>query len=79
MIYMNINITLTEGVSATLLIEDDQDSRKMLERKDKTDTTDSDRDRLEGESNELMADGVLAIGMLADRLVWLGVDSRTIS
>jgi hypothetical protein len=72
---MNIKIKLTEGVGATLLIEDDRDGRKMLERKDETDATDSDRVRLDGESNELIADGVPAIGMLADRLLWLGVGS----
>jgi hypothetical protein len=82
---MNINIKRTEGVGATLLIEDDRDGRKMLERKDETDATDSDRVKLEGESKGLMADGVRAIGMLVDRLVWLGVGSpspdstRTIS
>jgi hypothetical protein len=45
----------------------------MLERKTKTDATDSDRVKMEGESNELMADGVPDIGMLVDQLVWLGV------
>jgi hypothetical protein len=75
---MNINIKRTEGVGATLLIEDDRDGRKMLERKDETDATDSDRVKLEGESNELMADGVPAIGMLVDRLVWLGVGSPSL-
>jgi hypothetical protein len=60
-------------VGATLLIDDERDGRKMLERKDETDPTDSDRVRLDGESNELIADGVAATGMLVDRLLELGV------
>jgi hypothetical protein len=75
------NIKLTEGVGATLLIEDDREGRKMLERRDETDATDSERVRLDGESSELIgdgADGVLAIGMLVDRLLWLGVGSPSL-
>jgi hypothetical protein len=41
----------------------------MLERKEKTDVTDSDHVRLDEESSELIADGVPAIRMLVDRLV----------
>jgi hypothetical protein len=48
-------------------MEDDRDGRKMLERKNENDATDSGRIRLDGESNELIADGVPAIGMVADR------------
>jgi hypothetical protein len=57
----------------------------MLERNDETDATDSDRVRLDGETSEIIADDVPAIGMLVDRLLWLGVGSplldstRTIS
>jgi hypothetical protein len=72
------NIKLTEGVGVTLLIEDDREGRKMLERKDKTDATDSDRVRLDGESSELIADGVPATGMLVDLLLWLGIGSPSL-
>jgi hypothetical protein len=41
----------------------------MLERKDETDTTDSDHVKLEEESNELMVDEVPAIGTMVDWLV----------
>jgi hypothetical protein len=57
---------LTEGVGATLPIEDDREGRKMLERKDETDATDSDHVRLDGEGSELIAENVPAIGMLVD-------------
>jgi hypothetical protein len=57
----------------------------MLERKDETDATVSDHMRLDGESSELITDGVPAIGMPVGRLLSLGVGSplldstRTIS
>jgi hypothetical protein len=57
-----------------LLIEDNREGRKMLERKDKLYATDPDRVRLDGESSELIADGVPVIGMLVDRLLWPGID-----
>jgi hypothetical protein len=36
----------------TLLIDELREGRKMLERNDETDPTDSDRDKLEGESKD---------------------------
>lgn len=58
-----------------LLIDEDRDGRKMLERRDETGPTDSDRVKLDGESNELIADGVPAMGILVDRLLKLRVGS----
>ena len=75
---MNINMKLTEGVGATLLIVDDRDGRKMLGRNDETDATDSDRVRLDGESNKLIVEGVMAIRMQVDHLLWLGVGSPSL-
>jgi hypothetical protein len=70
-------------VGATLLIEDDREGKKILERKADTDATDSDRVRLDGESTELIADGVpvdrvAAMGMLVDRLLRLGAGSPSL-
>jgi hypothetical protein len=70
---MNIKIKHTEGVGATLLIVGDRDGRKMLGRNDRTNATASDHVRLDGESNELIVEGVLAIGMLVNRRLWLSV------
>ncbi len=47
----------------------------MLERRDETDDTESERVRLDGESKELIADGVGAIGMLVTLLLEPGVET----
>ena len=65
-------------MGATLPIEDDREGRKMLEGKDETDTTDSDCVRLEGESSELIAEGVPVMGVPVDWVLWLGVGSPSL-
>jgi hypothetical protein len=50
----------------------------MLERKDETDATNSDRIRLDGENSEFIADCASAIGMLVNRLLWLSVGSPSL-
>lgn len=69
-----VRISLTDGVGATLLIDEEREGRKMLERNDETDEIDSERARLEGESSELIAERVGAIGILVDLPLELRVD-----
>lgn len=61
-------------MGATLLIEDDRDGKKMLDLREDTDETDSERVRLDGVSKELATDGVEAIGMPVDLLIGVGVE-----
>lgn len=65
---------------AILLMEDDREGKNMLDRKEDTEETDSDLERLEGVSDDLNnEDGVGAIGSLLPKLLLLRVDRVSLS
>ncbi len=68
-----INESPTDGGGATLLMDELLDGKKMLERSEEIDPTDSERVRLEGDINDSSGVGVLAIAMLMVLLIARGV------
>jgi hypothetical protein len=57
-----IRLKRTDGGGAALIIDELREGRKMLERNDETDPTDSDRLKLEGDPKD--GSGVSAMAML---------------